>query len=129
MAEPGAEKEHQTTGPIGVSNSTDQAETLATEEYEQVDHGDSKETTTLENIGKTRPALQQSKSYATTTSVLSGATESSIETEKKPWYKNLNPMKWGAAPPVPQERRVSREYMAGFLSLMTFQWMAPLMTV
>jgi hypothetical protein len=123
MAEPG-----EKTNPIGAASSTNRAEPLATEE-EQIDPEDSKEETTLENIVKSRPALQQSKSYATTTSVVSGATEDSTEPEKKPWYKNLNPMRWGAAPPVPQERGVSREYMAGFLSLMTFQWMAPLMTV
>jgi ATP-binding cassette, subfamily C (CFTR/MRP), member 1 len=127
MADPGKEREYKTTDPIGASNSTNRAEPLATEE--EVDPGDSKEAATLENIVKTRPALQQSKSYATTTSVVSGATESSTEPQQKPWYKNLNPMKWGAPPSVPQERGVSREYMAGFLSLMTFQWMAPLMTV
>jgi ATP-binding cassette subfamily C (CFTR/MRP) protein 1 len=49
--------------------------------------------------------------------------------EKKKWYKKMNPLKWGAKPPVPAERGVSREYTAGVLSKITFQWMAPLMTV
>ena len=48
---------------------------------------------------------------------------------RKKWYKRLNPLKRRAKPPVPQERKVSREYNASFLSLLTFQWMAPLMTV
>jgi len=124
MAEPGEEKEHKSTDPIGDSNSTNRAELPAVE----VDPSDSNETT-LENVVKTRPPLEHSKSYATTTSVVSGVTESSIEVKQKPWYKTLNPLKWGAPPPVPQVRQVSREYTASFLSLMYFQWMAPLMTV
>lgn len=118
------EKEYKSTDPIGDSNSTNRAELPAVE----VDPSDSNETT-LENIVKTRPPLEHSKSYATTTSVVSGVTESSIEVKHKPWYKTLNPLKWGAPPPVPQVRQVSREYTASFLSLMYFQWMAPLMTV
>lgn len=51
------------------------------------------------------------------------------EKPKKKWYKRLNPLKRRPKPPVPQERTVSREYTAGFFSLVTFQWMAPLMTV
>lgn len=124
MAEPGEEKEHKTTDPIGDSNSTNRAEPLPVE----VDPSDSKETA-LKIIVRTRSRLEHSKSYATTSSVVSGVTESSIEVKQKPWYNTLNPMKWGAPPPVPQMRQVSREYTANFLSLMTFQWMAPLMTV
>jgi len=118
------EKGYKTTDPIGEVNSTNRAEQLSVE----VDPSDSKETT-LESIVKTQPQLEHSKSNATTTSVVSGVTESSAEAKQKPWYKNLNPLKWGAPPPVPKVRQVSREYTANFLSLMYFQWMAPLMTV
>lgn len=124
MAEPGEEKEYKPTDPIGESNSTNRAEPLTVE----IDPSDSKETTS-KNIVRTRSPLEHSKSYATASSVVSGMTESSIEVKQKPWYKTLNPMKWGAPPPVPQMRQVSREYTANFLSLMTFQWMARLMTV
>lgn len=48
---------------------------------------------------------------------------------RKKWYKRLNPLKYRSKPPVPKERAVSREYEANFLSLLTFQWMAPIMTV
>lgn len=48
---------------------------------------------------------------------------------KKPWYRKTNPLKWGKKPPVPETRLPSREYSAGFFSRLTFQWMAPLMTV
>lgn len=50
-------------------------------------------------------------------------------TEKKPWYKKLNPLKRGKAIPVPVDRKVSNEYGANLFSLLTFQWMAPLMKV
>lgn len=73
--------------------------------------------------------LKLTKSHATDTSAVSGATSSVAPPAKKPWYKNLNPLRWGGIPPVPTERKVSREYKAGFLSLVTFQWMTPLMTV
>ena len=48
--------------------------------------------------------------------------------KNKPWYKKLNPLKWGGKPPVPKEREVSHEYTAGFFSQLVFQWMSPLMT-
>lgn len=48
---------------------------------------------------------------------------------KKPWYKKTNPLRWGGIPPVPEEKIVSREGMAGFWSKLTFNWMTPLMTV
>jgi ATP-binding cassette, subfamily C (CFTR/MRP), member 1 len=54
---------------------------------------------------------------------------SAAPTEKTPWYTRLNPLSQGKMPPVPQERIVSREYNAGFLSMLTFQWVNPLMTV
>ena len=48
---------------------------------------------------------------------------------KKAWYKKLNPLKRGKAIPVPADRTVSNEYGANIFSLLTFQWMAPLMKV
>lgn len=46
------------------------------------------------------------------------------------WYKrSLNPLKMRAAPPVPSTRTISRENGAGFFSLLTFQWMAGIMSV
>ena len=75
-----------------------------------------------------RTALEQAQTSATTASAVTG-TESHIELKKKPWYKNLNPLRWGKIPPVPEVRKVSREYNAPFLSLVYFQWIAPLMSV
>ncbi|KFY56160.1 hypothetical protein V496_06769 [Pseudogymnoascus sp. VKM F-4515 (FW-2607)] len=66
--------------------------------------------------------------YATSASGASAATTVPTVAAKKPWYKTPNPMKWGAIPAVPSEREVSREATAGWFSLLTFQWMAPVMT-
>ncbi|KFA61277.1 hypothetical protein S40285_05521 [Stachybotrys chlorohalonatus IBT 40285] len=74
-----------------------------------------------------RPALNTIKSYATGTSAATRTSTLGV-TEQRPWYRNLNPLKWGDAPPLPEERMVSREYNAGFFSKLTFEWMSPLMT-
>ncbi|OOO08083.1 ABC transporter transmembrane region [Aspergillus oryzae] len=41
------------------------------------------------------------------------------------WFK-LNPLRSSKTPPVPQERQVSREYGANLASLITFQWVNPI---
>ncbi|KAB8207615.1 P-loop containing nucleoside triphosphate hydrolase protein [Aspergillus parasiticus] len=41
------------------------------------------------------------------------------------WFK-LNPLRSSKTPPVPQERQVSREYDANLASLITFQWVTPI---
>jgi hypothetical protein len=93
-------------------------------------HDDPEEATTtaIHNI-VTRPALEKSKSYATANSAVSGGTESTAELKPKPWYRNINPLRWGSIPPIPETRGASREFTASFFSLLLFQWMAPLMTV
>jgi hypothetical protein len=45
------------------------------------------------------------------------------------WYRRLNPLRWQTPPPVPEERTASREYGASFFSIVSFQWMSPLMRV
>lgn len=74
--------------------------------------------------------LQQTQSGATNTSAATRTTtRHSVPEKPREWYKNLNPLRWGAIPPVPEERQASREYGAGFFSRLTFQWMAPMMSV
>ena len=75
-----------------------------------------------------RTGLEKAQTYATTASAVTES-ESHVEIKKKPWYKNLNPLRWGPIPPVPEVRTVSREYNAPFLSLVYFQWIAPMMSV
>ncbi|CAG7989790.1 unnamed protein product [Penicillium salamii] len=52
-----------------------------------------------------------------------------LDVQKKKWYRNLNPIRLQKTPPVPEERSVSREHGASFFSIVTFQWMSPLMKV
>ncbi|KAE8442444.1 hypothetical protein EG329_003345 [Mollisiaceae sp. DMI_Dod_QoI] len=79
------------------------------------------------SLNEKSPGLHRTKSYATNISV----PESHVQEtpKKKRWYKYINPLKWGSIPPVPETRSVSREYTAPFLSLVYFQWIAPLMAV
>lgn len=55
-------------------------------------------------------------------------TNSSPEEEKsrRKWW---NPLRWQTPPPVPDERTPSKEYGASFFSIISFQWMSPLMRV
>ncbi|KAF1815867.1 hypothetical protein P152DRAFT_390622 [Eremomyces bilateralis CBS 781.70] len=71
----------------------------------------------------------------TTSAYTSGFSENGDEgatsqkAAKRTWGERLNPLKHKVLPPVPEEREVSREYTAGFFSKLTFQWIAPLMSV
>ncbi|KAK5132543.1 hypothetical protein LTR08_008860 [Meristemomyces frigidus] len=84
--------------------------------------------------GKTqRPPVARTASTWTSTTGTSNAT-SIAEAEaqsprKRTWSEKLNPLKHKTLPPIPQERGVSREWHASFFSMLTFQWMAPLMSV
>ncbi|KAI5287508.1 hypothetical protein KEM52_001561, partial [Ascosphaera acerosa] len=44
------------------------------------------------------------------------------------WTYWLNPLRWQKVPPVPLERGINREKRANLLSIITFQWISPLMT-
>jgi ATP-binding cassette subfamily C (CFTR/MRP) protein 1 len=139
MADPGQEKDEYAAADMAAAeNTTNAAEPLddtgEDKDYIKVtSHGDpsshgSSEKGSEEN--EKRRDFHRSKSYATNTSEVT-RTESHVDEppKKKPWYKNLNPLKWGKVPPVPETRQVSREYNAPFLSIIYFQWMAPLMSV
>jgi hypothetical protein len=56
-------------------------------------------------------------------------TAKGTESQTKPWYRTPNPLRWGGIPPIPDERIVSPEYKAGFLSQLTFSWITPMMVV
>ena len=47
---------------------------------------------------------------------------------RPPWHHRLNPLRSRKIPEVPEERTISREYNAGYFSLLTFQWINPFMT-
>jgi ATP-binding cassette subfamily C (CFTR/MRP) protein 1 len=136
MTNPGQDKKYGPTDPVAASNVTEIDEALDVDDEEKdfieinTSGGSSSHSgSEKEHIEKEkRPVLQQTKSYATTTSAVT-RTESNVEQPKKRWYKKLNPLRWGGIPPVPETRQVCREYNAPFLSLVYFQWMAPLMSV
>ena len=123
MAESGhQEKEYASTDPVGAVNDTHTSEPVATEPLQLV-VSDS-DSTSSEPKTPDRPAASRNLSTTTTTSTQAPEPESG---PKKPWYKSLNPLKSRTKPPIPKERIVSREYGASFWSLLTFQWMAPIM--
>ena len=147
MAETGhQEKEYASTDPVGAAHQTKPLEPVATEPLQYVGTSDrtndheSGATAPLQYVGsdsdlsssdhdkkRTRPDVTRTLTTTTTTSSMTAESRDAEPQMKKPWYKRLNPLKSSTKPPVPKERRVSREYGAPFLSLLTFQWMAPLM--
>ena len=126
MSESGKqEKEYASTDPVGAVNGTNSAEPVATEPLQYVG-SDSDLSLSHQDQGK--EARPEAYRTATTTTTASTLSVDSQPKEKKPWYKRLNPLKKSIKPPIPKERTVSREYGASFISLLTFQWMAPLMS-
>lgn len=79
-----------------------------------------------------RAPMTRTGSNWTTTTETSVATEQQAVDEtprKQTWSEKLNPFKHAVLPPIPKERALSREHQAGFFSVLTFQWMSPLMGV
>ncbi|KAL6716378.1 ATP-binding cassette transporter yor1 [Lecanora helva] len=128
MAESGKqEKEYFSTDPVGAAHETTTSEPAATEPLQYVE-SDSDASAVDKEKQTERLGVTRTLTAATTTSTLTAGSTTDGSMRKKPWYKRLNPLKRSVKPPVPKERTVSREYGAPFLSLLTFQWMAPLMT-
>lgn len=76
------------------------------------------------------PKATRTVTQTTTASSLTVESQDShVQENNEPWYRRLNALRSRRKIPVPKERTVSREYGAGFFSLLTFQWMAPLMKV
>ena len=126
MAESGKqEKEYASTDPVGAVNETNSTEPVATEPLQYVASESDISSSDQDQKKGGQPVVRRTVTATTTTSTL---TVESQAKEKIPWYKCLNPLKKSIKPPIPKERKVSREYGASFLSLLTFQWMAPLMS-
>jgi hypothetical protein len=75
--------------------------------------------------------LRRSASSSTSERIEIAAQSQSVvsATPNAKWYRKLNPLRLRRIPLLPVKRTISREYGAGFWSMITFQWMAPLMTV
>ena len=148
MAETGQqEKEYASTDPVGAAHQTNASEPVATEPLQFVvtsdrtNNHESGAAAPLQYVGSdsdlsssdqdkkhTRPDVTRTLTTTTTTSSMTAESRDAEPQKKMPWYKRLNPLKSSTKPPVPKERRISREYGAPFLSQLTFQWMAPLMS-
>jgi ATP-binding cassette subfamily C (CFTR/MRP) protein 1 len=141
MTDPANEKEQEfaPADPAGAAEDTNHEEPLDEDGYEKgsievTAYGEPSSHTGSDagaNEQEKRPEIDRTKSYATNTSAIT-RTDSHVDEHatKQPWHSKLklNPLRWGGIPPVPETRKVSREYHAPFLSLVYFQWMAPLMS-
>ena len=126
MAEFGKqEKEYASTDTIGAVNETNSSEPVATEPLQY--GGSESDNSDLQQGEKNegRVDIQRTVTATRTASTISVESQSK---EQRPWYERMNPLKKSIKPPIPKERVVSREYGAPFLSLLTFHWMAPLMS-
>ncbi|PSN60350.1 hypothetical protein BS50DRAFT_593794 [Corynespora cassiicola Philippines] len=124
------EKEWRLNDQEVAANSTKEYEPIVTEPLEAV--GTEKELGAngdKQNSRKNLSRLQSGTSGISEFSEDTSDTKSSTIARRKKWYKRMNPLKWGPKPPVPEKREISPEYGASFLSLFTFQWMGPIMTV
>ena len=126
MAESGKhEKEYASTDPVGAVNATNSSEPVATKPLQYVGSDSDLSSSHQKPEKEGEVEVHRTVTATTTTSTL---TVESQRQKRKPWYKRLNPLKKSIKPPIPKERSVSREYGASFLSQLTFQWMAPLMS-
>ena len=131
MSEPAPEKDQRTTAdPESAAVNVNIAEPLATEPLKYVSSDDDKSFADPEKVETAVVERFPTRSTGFSTTVTEPAVleDESIPAKRK-WYKRLNPLKSSRQPPVPNKRTVSREYGASFFSLLTFQWMAPLMSV
>ena len=122
------EKEYASTDPVGAAHETTEQEPVA---LEPLQYSGSDSDGSAFDLEKQKSHLEAKRTLttATTTSTLTVPPSVNEPGEKKPWYKRLNPLKRSQKPPVPKTRIISREYEASFFSLLTFQWMAPLMNI
>ncbi|KAL8717262.1 MAG: hypothetical protein Q9225_005482 [Loekoesia sp. 1 TL-2023] len=128
MAETGRqEKEYASTDPAGAADSTNTAEPVATEPLQSVVSDSDSSSNSAEQ--KDRPLVDRTLTTTTTRSSVMVEPEADEHRIKKPWYRSLNPLKKRTLPPIPKERVLSREYNAGLISRLTWQWMAPIMHV
>lgn len=82
-----------------------------------------------EKHADTSPLERSTSSWTSRSSGDDSQGEKGAAGVKRPWSERLNPLKKKTKPPVPEQRQISLEYYASFWSLLTFQWMAPIMSV
>ncbi len=123
------EKEYASTDPVGAAHETTEPEPVVPGPIQlQYSGSESDESSSEREKKHVQPAVHRTITATTTTSSMTVESTTNEPGKKNAWYKRLNPLKRSVKPPIPKERRISREYGASFLSLLTFQWMAPLMS-
>jgi len=131
MVDSGHEKDLRPADPAGTGETTSHDEPLDVdnEEKDYIEVATYREPSSHDEK-ELQPGMDRARSYATTASAVTRAvSRADMPRQKKPWYKKVNPLKWGGVPEVPETRGVSREYNAPFLSMVYFQWVAPMMSV
>lgn len=101
-------------------------------EHSESDSGIEKDHDKILHDSERRAEVRRIQSYATDVSTTTQATShhaAGADRAHKTLGQRINPFKWGAVPPVPREREVSREYHASFLSKLFFSWQGSLMRV
>ncbi|KAI4139185.1 MAG: hypothetical protein LQ341_004313 [Variospora aurantia] len=119
------EKEYASTDPVGEAAATNIEEPVATEPLQVVVSDSDSLSDAAEK--KERPFANRTLTTTTTRSSVTVESRTDDIVTTKSWYRRLNPLKKRTPPPIPKERVVSREYSAGLLSRLTWQWMAPIM--
>ncbi|CAK3849796.1 ABC transporter [Lecanosticta acicola] len=144
---------YDATGPPAPYDEMEHSEPLAEEPLERVhserhlneetvlDYGEAVESSSHDDasdMDKNQikpPPVERTRSNWTTTTGTSIATEPEhlaaehAAPRRRKWSEKINPLKRKTPPPVPAERLPSREHQASFLSVLTFQWISPLMSV
>lgn len=127
------EKEWESNDPVVGANSTSNDEPVASEPSTPVEGDAEKDHSSFERDGDRDVAnatATTADAVARIASRRSVFTQNTDFSTSEPIQKNKswNPMKRNP-PPVPRERGVSAEYLAGRFSRLIFNWMTPIMTV
>lgn len=125
------EKTWRTADPQAAPQDTHQHEPVAEEKVEQHEDDSDLEAQKLDlEKHPANPVARQTLSR--TQSAYTEVTDDGLSTTgakpKRSLWQRVNPLKRNP-PPVPEERAPSREYGASFLSMLYFQWIAPIMSV
>ncbi|KAI9714511.1 MAG: hypothetical protein M1820_000472 [Bogoriella megaspora] len=137
MSAPGEEKEWRSNDEVGAANSNLHDEPIATEPLQEVIT--EKESNLAhrggiqaDNLGKQSQENNIFRSVTTGTEISENGLDTKsekIDAEKSSLWERINPLKRRRKPPVPKERQISREFGASIFSIISFQWMSPIMSV
>lgn len=126
MSPPGDEKDVLKQDTAAAPYDTTPEEPVAEEPYDDVKSESDDVKSDFENH-VARPGMARVVSRAESRFTDAESQIDPSNTKRNLWHR-INPLKRNP-PPIPEERAPSREYGASFLSMLYFQWVAPLMSV